>query len=95
MRFSLLFPNIHNLYCEKLQFSPYGFDKFSNIKILSLINCNFIDFTFSKIIQSIIPIKDTLQILSFSNNRITLFNINQIFSNLEVLDLSYNKISRF
>ena len=95
MRFSLLFPNIHNLYCEKLQFSPYGFDKFSNIKILSLINCNFIDFTFSQIIQSIIPIKDTLQILSFSNNRITLFNINQIFSNLEVLDLSYNKISRF
>ena len=41
------------------------------------------------------PIKDTLQILSFSNNRITLFNVNQIFSNLEELDLSYNKISRF
>ena len=95
MRFSLLFPNIHNLYCEKLQFSPFGFDKFSNIKILSLINCNLIDFTFSQILQSIIPIKDTLQILSFSNNRITLFNVNQIFSNLEELDLSYNKISRF
>ena len=95
MRFSLLFPNIHNLYCEKLQFSPYGFDKFSNIKILSLINCNLIDFTFSQILQSIIPIKDTLQILSFSNNRITLFNVYQIFSNLEELDLSYNKISRF
>ncbi len=95
MRFSLLFPNIHNLYCEKLQFSPFGFDKFSNIKILSLINCNLIDFTFSQILQSIMPIKDTLQILCFSNNRITLFNVNQIFSNLEELDLSYNKISRF
>ena len=95
MRLSLMFQNIYHLYCTKIQISPNAFDKFHKIRILSLDNCNLIDYTFSILIKAITPIKETLIKLSLIHNKLTIFSLNGQFSNLEEIDLSYNKISRF
>ena len=94
---SNIIPNLSNLYCQKVLFTQNAFENFNNLKILSLNNCNLIDYFFSKkILDALKPIKDTLTILSLRHNRLTLFSIKEtLFSNLEELDLGYNKISRF
>ena len=90
-----IFPNISNLYSQKITFTQNSLEKFHNLKILSLNNCNLIDFLLSKIMEALVPIKDILTILSFRHNRITSFSSEILFSNIEELDLGYNKISRF
>ena len=92
---SNIIPNISNLYCKKVLFIPYSLEKFHNLKILYLNNCNLIDYSFSKILTALIPIKDILTIFSLRYNRLTLFSSNISFANIEELDLGYNKISRF
>ena len=78
------------------------FDFFSRLKILSLKNCNIITYTFDFIIKHLMSNKNTLEYLSFEQNRITKVsfpleettNSPANFSNLKELNFENNRIYR-
>ena len=107
---SKLFPNIDKLKIKdsKLAFDIKNYFNFNNMEILKLENIGLIDNNFNDLFDKIRTneqIRKKLKIFSVKNNKISYIDYKRgyadnilssmIFTNLEILDMSYNKLYLF
>ena len=107
---SKLLPNINKLKIKdsKLSFHIKNYFNFNNMEILKLENIGLIDNNFNDLFDKIRTneqIRKKLKIFSVKNNKISYLDYKRgyadnilsamIFTNLEILDMSYNKLYLF
>ena len=107
---SKIFPNISKLKIKdtKLSFDIKNYFNFNNMEILKLENIGLIDNNFNDLFDKIRineQIRKKLKIFSVKNNKISYIDYKRgyadnilssmIFTNLEILDMSYNKLYLF